>query len=277
MFLPVTRKKRIDKQVDELRVRYWFRHLCSELGVHSPRELQRVLEPKLGTISEIRIPNNRYLDYSRGKHVPRQGLVERADNLVPRSAQLFNHVLWSILRNHNFCTASQAELWLKQLDGEIQQVVFASGGRINLHSSRRFLDSLERRASLDALAAITVMMRLNFQAGEHELVREHAYSLLRILLMLGMDFAMYEIDEQMFAIFTARVFPMALAERQQALCFSDYRYLLLSARLAQLAQVHYHYSLGRKPRSINTVKVRILHGDIEGGFMQAYQPRIVPR
>src|SRR5690606_20767222 len=120
--MSLQRSKRRDDAVDKIRTINWFRCIGDHLDIYIPREIHRFLQPgKTGTgVNSIR--NNRYLEYSEGKHVPRPDLVEHADRLVDGSSWELNHVLWSVLR----CSGpihGKEHKWIRELSGDIPTLV----------------------------------------------------------------------------------------------------------------------------------------------------------
>lgn len=271
-----TRKKRRDPLLDMVRVRYWFSYVMSELGLTSARGVQRVLEPKLGVYSAELINNSRYLDYSKGKHIPGAKVIAQSEWWVPGAARLINHPLWSVLRTLDVWTKDESVSCLRQLGDEMRKVIFTREGELLTHGGRQFLDSIERRASLDALAALTVIMRVNYAARRFDLVEEQAFSLLRILLILGMEFRDHKVDGGIFELFVKRVFPIALAGKQERFYLDDYPFELLSVQLEGLALVLREAAAGGRRPSINSIKVRILHGERYPWFVERYKPKVEP-
>lgn len=206
--MPAKREKRRDELVDPMRTIYWFNSLCEEFGTYEPREIQRILQPRITEIRGKDIKNNRYLEYSRGEHVPYPALVLCAEMLVKDSSWELNHVLWSVLR-HKTSVQAHAPEWLRQLDSIIVGLVFNSRNDICLRGDRHFLGSLERRASMDSLTALTVILRLNHERGDYEQVWECAKSIFRVLMIIGNEFNQRGISARIFAFYRERVFSLA--------------------------------------------------------------------
>lgn len=100
--------------------------------------------------------------------------------------------------------------WVRQLDHEIQGIVLGPYSTIVGGASRHTLGTLERRASLDSLAALTLLARLHHEAGEHELVWLYSCSIFRVLLLLGTYLDQYGVAERMFQLYRQRA---GIAER----------------------------------------------------------------
>lgn len=267
------KKSRRDDPIDRVRGKYWFWLVCTALNEWRPLHVQRILEPNLGAKDPgMRTPNKKYLEYSRGIHVPGAKVLRLAEMYAPGSSAAANHLIWIALRVDVPISISRAKYWLRSLSEEVQQRVFDEEGRIRIENSRRFLEPLERRASLDALAALVVILRLSHKAGMHHHVEEQARSLLRILLMLGLHFGIHGVvHDDLFAIFVDRIFPLALEGKRTRFYFEEDRYLLLSTRLEHLAYKHCADIFVRQ-KNLNSMKVQILRGKCEPSFVPLCQP-----
>jgi len=206
--MPAKRKKRRDELVDPIRTINWFNCLCEKLGTYKPREIQRILQPHIIENRGEDIKTNRYLEYSRGMHVPYPALVQCAEKLVKGSSWELNHVLWSVLR-HKTSVQAHAPEWLHELVPIIVGIVFDSRHDICLRGDRHFLGSLERRASMDSLTALTVILRLNHERGDYEQVWECAKSIFRVLMIIGNEFNQRGISAKIFALYREQVFSLA--------------------------------------------------------------------
>jgi len=80
-----------------------------------------------------------------------------------------------------------ASQMLRQLSPDIQELILAPNNQIRLSGAHHYLRALERRRSLDGLAALTLLLRLSLERHDQLLAKEYACSLLKVLLMLGLD------------------------------------------------------------------------------------------
>ena len=228
------RVPRRDIEADAACTIYWFHWLGIRLGTLVPREIQRAIAPEtLSTDSENRqIRNNKFLGYQRGEHVPQARLVQHAEETVPWSGRALNHPLWKVLRAKGSIRKSALQ-WVHQLDREVQTIVLGHFNEIVGGASRHTLGALERRANLDSLAALTILLRLRHEEGELEWVWLYARSIFRVLLMIGPHLEDYGVADRVFQLFVQRVFSLAVLERQ-CMDLVGYQYVQFSHLLAEL-------------------------------------------
>jgi hypothetical protein len=222
------RAPRRDNEVDKARTLYWFLCLKMYLGdAASPRDIQRIVAPTpaCGAQGEP-IKNNKFLNYSRGRYVPNAGLVNQAATLVPRSAEMLNHELWTVLRTSG-PIRKHARAWVGQLDPEIQAIVIRRANKVGANASRHTLGMLERRFSLDSLAAQTILLRLHHEEGNTELAWLYAHSIFRVLLMLAPTIPSDELLDCIFQIFVKRVFSLVSFEGKR-MSLENYDYVNMS-------------------------------------------------
>lgn len=275
--MPVTRAKKRDEQVDEIRTINWFHCLGDELGTHIPRDIQRFLEPRTSE-KDIRgdyIRNNKYLEYSQGLHVPKASLVTHAEQLVAGSSWELNHVLWSVLR-HKTSIQGREHAWLRHLVPEIQVLVFGSNNEIHLRGGRHFLGSFERRASVDSLTALTVLLRMNHERGDFEQVWECAKSIFRVLLMLGNQFDERYIATRMFQLYLERIFNLVKWNGFR-MYLETYNYKFLSRFLHELAErLRLRTSHSRDRKQPSYYAMQILRGERNQSLKPFFDPLIGP-
>jgi hypothetical protein len=193
----------------------------------SPRDIQRIIAPtpECGAQGEP-IKNNKFLNYFKGQHVPNAALVHQAAMLVPRSAEMLNHILWLVLRTKG-PIREQARAWVGQLDPEIQAIVIRRANRVGANASRHTLGMLERRFSLDSLAAQTILLRLHHEEGNAELAWLYAHSIFRVLLMLAPTVPSDELVDCIFQLFVKRVFSLVSYEGKR-MSLEHYDYVNMS-------------------------------------------------
>lgn len=217
-----------------MRTIFWFRRLGDRLGTHQPREIQREISPDTVGMDSAgeKIRNNKFLDYARGKHVPHPRLVQQAEQRVPHSAWVLDHPLWQVLGAPKL-TKKRALQWVRQLDLDVQRFAL-SNGEVSMSTDRHTLDPLERRASLDSLAALTIMLRLSLEQNNASAAFGHASVIHRVLLMLGPMFERHTVAEQVFQIYVTRFFNPVRWEGQR-IALENYDYLTKSRLLEMLA------------------------------------------
>lgn len=232
------RAPRRDDVIDTVRTIYWFQYLAKCIGSSRPRDIQRAVLPMPATdaLGGI-IKNNRFLAYSRGSHVPNVGLVQRAEDLYPRSAQILNHVLWDVLRANEISTA-QAQQWIRQLDLDIQRAFVRQNNGIG--AGGRTYDMLVRRFGLDSLTALTILFRLSVQdsrSDEESYAREsnqawlYACGIFRVLMMTAPQFLTADLKKSIFQLFVQRVFNLVTSFWGAKFDLSNYDYPEMASSL----------------------------------------------
>lgn len=228
------RKPRRDNEVDFVRTTFWFRRLGDRLGTHKAREIQREIAPDTVGMDSTGEPikNNKFLNYARGKRIPLARLVEQADQVVPYSAWALNHPLWQVLRVSGSIRGFALK-WVRQLDLDVQRFALLNG-EVSTSTDRHTLDPLERRAGMDSLAALTIMLRLSHEKENNLAVWEYAQVIHRVLLMLGPMLEQHTVAEQVFRIYVTRIFSLVSFEGQR-IALENYDYLTKSQLLSMLA------------------------------------------
>lgn len=223
-----------DEQVDVARTIYWFACLRLRLGTDKPREIQRIVAPETVGLDPRNEPikNNKFLGYSKGEHVPNSNLVQRAARLSPRSAQALEHPLWKVLRAKG-SIRKMASQWIRQLDREIQGVALGHFNDVVTGANRHTLGALERRAGLDSLAALTILLKLRHEESQPECAWLYALSIFRVLLIIGPELDQHEVAEKVFDLYVQRVFGLA-SINQQRIDLTTYPYMLMTDLLERL-------------------------------------------
>lgn len=202
-------------EIDVLRTAFWFAEIKMRLGAPSAYKVERRLENdafgknKDGDIFH----RNKWPKYEVGQHVPNDALVTEVDLTLPGTKRLLNHTLWKALKTKNGVNEN-IEDWLRQLAPDIQKIVFNTDRHSPGNSYRRAsisgrqLNMLERRAGIDALACLTILLRESCNQGEQAIALDLGASLYRVLLILcttapAGDFALELLDtyrEQIFSL-----------------------------------------------------------------------------
>lgn len=267
----VKKRKRGDKLTDHVRILYWYRSIGKALGTLKPEALYREIERDGYPRRYGDAPNSRYLFYSRGKQLPRELIVRKAEEKVSGTKAIFDHVLWRLLREDALVTKRRANVWLKDIDQEVRKLaIFDPFGHIFCWMDERSYEKLERRASLDVLALLTLLILLGIaEGGNVEGVEASARCLQRVLLILGPEFEELGLSNEIFDLFASRIGIPVLRQRHRRLLStaSDYvdTYRMLRAQVRRYA--------GRANRAIhNDVAVRILRGYINTWLTYLHGP-----
>lgn len=274
--MKISRAPRRDNDVDAARTIYWFHSLGMGLWTDVPREIQRAIAPETLALNAHgeRIKNNKFLGYSRGEHVPHEPLVLQAEEVVPWSSHALNHPIWQVLRT-KATIKKHSRQWVYQLDREIQAVVLSPINEIVGGASRHTLGALERRASLDSLAALTILLRLRHEANEPEWAWLCALSIFRVLLMIGRKLDVYEIAERVFQLYVQRVFSLVVFKKQR-IDPANYQYVQFAHLLAELAnRVQSKDPQTGNRRMPTFYAIQILDGRYQQVFREYFQIPVV--
>lgn len=230
------RAPRRDDEVDAVRTIHWYRALCEHFGEERPRHIQRALDPD--SLSESaygkKIANSKFKLYAEGKHVPSAAFVEKVDQVVRGSGWALNHVLWSVLREQG-PIRKYTKGWVRELAPDIQSIVFTPDNELRLRGDRHYLGSLERRASVDGLTALTILLKLSIEAGDTEQAWNFAHSIFKVLLIIGPELDEKTIAERVFDLYVSRIFSL-VSFNGPTMDLENYPFLKMAHTLELLAE-----------------------------------------
>lgn len=201
--------------VDALRTVYWHNNLLAKTGEKSSYALEdRFDNNSFYFNADGKICyRHKWQRYAKGKNVPSAPLIEKVEEECVGSANAINHVLWKVLRADNL-VAPHADNWLRQLEPGIQTVVFQvehDGVEVVYRRAifgRRLLDKIANRASLDALACLTILFREAIEFGRHKQAFDVAMEIHWLLLVLGIELQRRKIAHELIQVYVDRVFPL---------------------------------------------------------------------
>ncbi len=205
----IMHRKRRDV-TDALRAAYWYSGVRIRTGIQSARGLELKYEPE--TLHRAGSPRNKWGKYRDGRHVPSAALVSKVGIKLPGSSRDLNHPLWRILAMDNLRHFNEDHL-IAQLRLDIQEILarwdaWKPKSRYrNSSVDQRLVMLLERRASLDSLAAIVLLMRRSHAAEQWEVMHDWTGPLYRTMVMLGSHFMSRGIARPLFELIEQRVLP----------------------------------------------------------------------
>lgn len=207
--------------------------------------------------------------------MPNPAFVEEVEQEVRGSSWALNHVLWRVLREQG-SIRKQAKGWVRELVPEIQSLVFTPDYELRLYGNRHYLGSLERRASVDGLAVLTILLKLSIEAGESEHAWDIAHSIFRVLLIIGPELDEQTIAERVFDLYVSRIFPLVSFDGL-VMDLEDYPFLKMTTILGHLAeklrQQQGHYRERKMP---SYYALQILNGQ-RHDLKDLLQPPVAPR
>lgn len=212
------RKVRINKRdvIDQIRVALWYSHIQHGLHVHLPSHIARIVEPdKIRVVDGCVTDNDRkWRNYKNGLNVPNPKLIDKAEAVVQGSSLIINHVLWQAMKN-----SINLDLFLKdsigKLSWEVQRILY----KFNKYDcdktlvenlSPKKMIQLERLASLDALAALVIFLRLGIR--ESKSIIDTSRAIYRTLLIVCSQKPYSHFSESLILLMKLYVFSLADAK-----------------------------------------------------------------
>lgn len=255
--------------VEVLRRQYWFEGLRLETGLKTAYALEKHFEPNsFKEKAGVSFYRNKWRNYERGLNTPNSRLVDLVEVRQPGSAGELRHVLWELLRE-DCRVAHRGDALLRQLRPEVQAIMFrrrvTQGGMSQYERepcSQRLCQQLERRADLDVLACLVILIREaveTFQIQQMEMLHR---SLFNVLLMLGASLQARKIATRLFALFRDRIFALAATPyRRFSMSIDEYLHATFTLNL-----VVYRLKHVSKPDMHWPERVRLMRKVLAGGY-----------
>jgi hypothetical protein len=268
-------------QADVLCVRYWYEGLRQRSGLATAYKLEQHFEPE-SFRKQDGITSNRckWQRYAAGRHTPQAKLAARVDARVPGSLQELQHPLWAILKQQP-SRATISGAFLQCLKPDVQAVLFEPVGGIEVYWQRArvtivLMRKLERIASMDALAALTWLLREAIAQGSRKNTERLAHSIYTVLLMMGIEWQNRELAEPLLKLFAYRILPLGSPSHRR-FCMSGKDMLEYSAALNLIV---YQTTEGRRRSLTWLQRVHIMRRLLAGmtGFdvVHALAPQYIP-
>ena len=211
--------------IDIFRVVLWYTFIKYRLSVNSNYQISRVIEPDNFRINDHRriYCDKKWRNYQKGLNVPNSKLVERVESIVTGSSSIINHVLWQVLRD-----LVDIDLLIEQsigkLSWEVQRILYKSNKyncdrKLVEGLSPKKLIQLERLASLDALAALVIFLRLSIM--ESKGIVDISRAIYRTLLIICMKKPYSHFSESLILLMHAQVF--SLADSKQSILGDSFK------------------------------------------------------
>lgn len=268
-------------QADVLRVRYWYEGLRQRTGLATAYKLEQHFEPE-SFRKQDGITSNRckWQRYAAGRHTPQAKLAANVDARVPGSLQELQHPLWAILKQQP-SHATMSEKFLQLLKPDVQTVLFEPVGGIEVYWQRArvtvvLMRKLERIASMDALTALTWLLREAIARGDRKSTERLAHSIYTVLLIMGIEWQKRELAEPLLKLFAQRILPLGSPPHHR-FCMSGKDMLECSAALNLIV----YQTTDGKRRSLTWLqRVHIMRRLLTGmtGFdvVHALAPQYIP-
>lgn len=268
-------------QADVLRVRYWYEGLRQRTGLATAYKLEQHFEPE-SFRKQDGITSNRckWQRYAAGRHTPQAKLAARVDARIPGSLQELQHPLWAVLKQQP-SRITLSEIFLQQLKPDVQAALFEPVGGVEVYWQRArvtvvLMRKLERIASLDALTALTWLLREAIAQGSRKNTERLADSIYTVLLIMGIEWQNRELAEPLLKLFAQRILPLGSPPHRR-FCMSGKDMLECSAALNLIV---YQTTDGRRRSLTWLQRVHIMRRLLTGmtGFdvVHALAPQYMP-
>lgn len=209
-----------EERVNKVRRILWYYFIERRLSAHSAYEVEGLLDGNAFYRNEYgELSNkNKWIRYKNGKVSPNKSLLLSVEKKLPGSSHIFDHILWKLLQDK---TTLSHEGCLKQLTPDIQRLVFQKGSLSFLSEvsrsaiTDRKLHAIERRASIDALACITILLLESLENKNSKLTLSIARSLFRVLLVLCASLPWQFCQSDIFDIFREKIFSKVASDSYQ--------------------------------------------------------------
>ncbi len=229
---------RRDALTNILRTKAWAVFCRESLGANSWYAVENILEAgAFGRDTKGHICHRgKWTGYAQGKHLPRNSLIKRVEELIPGSFGILNHPIWELRKPLPEETAKNVSSQLSRLRPEVRARFFHN--TIPPHQRRKritqqTLEFLETQVTLCGLGALALIVLEAYCSENKRLAFQAGCALFKLLLRLPIDGPAWlaSIDTDLFELLKQRVFPFAV-NQNHAICLDDVNF----PRLVQLVR-----------------------------------------
>lgn len=153
---------------------------------------------------------NKWSKYAVGLARPSKKVVEAAERKIPGGVEILYHPVWEILRK-GFSEHDKGSAWFDRLAPEIRHIIARneiaaiSFPITQYYHSIKQLQMLERRAGLDALACLSLLLIDAIKAGQSDLALDVSRSLFRSLILMCMTKPYSYLEDLIFYCFSTHL------------------------------------------------------------------------
>lgn len=207
---------------DAIKTVFWFFSLQCETGCRTAYALERFFEPGMFRTNAAgeRFHSSKWARYGAGLNSPRDVLAA-VEKKCPHANTCLASPLWPALTERPL-KRSQLDALLRRLAPGVRSLVCrrtSAARRVERHTTGAIDEvlarALERLASLDALAAMVVLLRLAHADGRTTEAFRWGHHILRMMLLMGALLRSRGIAQMLFDLIEERVMPMARHEGLQ--------------------------------------------------------------
>lgn len=272
--------------VEMLAVGYWFEGLRQRTGLKTAYALELHFEAdsfRRNSNGTIRHYRSKWSRYEQKTVSPKAKTLAKVELQAPGSSRDLNHPLWTLLK----LSIKQEEIdfdhFFGTLNAEVQGVLFRTASDTawgNLQRelvTQNLLEKLERRASLDSLAALVAIVMEADQMGRRALAIKAADSLHKVLLMLAMELQARGVAVVLIDWLVSNVLPLGVPAHLEV-WMSSTDYIHASAHLNTMVFHHPERRGKSLPWKLRTrLMCKLLAGDMGLDVMYAMRPQFALR
>ncbi|WP_312049653.1 hypothetical protein [Acinetobacter courvalinii] len=207
-------------QIDTLRTIIWYSYIEMNFANSTNYKIEKVIEPESFRKSEAGnyFHSNKWTKYKVGKHTPGNKLISKANQHVKGTAKIINHIVWEAIRGHKSLKWFMEE-GVYQLSWDVQRIIFKSvndqNELISVLHVRKDLRRLERLASMDALAALIIFLRIADDQNQRKIALSIGHSIYRILLVMCVFLPLAKFRYELVYLIYLYVFPLCQSEMKK--------------------------------------------------------------
>lgn len=205
--------------IDVIRTTIWYAYIESNFSHATTYQIEKIIEPEAFVKDKKYFyHHNKWAKYKLGKHTPEIELINKANQHVKGTAKIINHVLWEAIRGRKSMKLFMHD-GINQLSWDVQRIIFKSVNDqmelISVLQIRKELRRIERLASLDALAALIIFLRIADDQNQREIALSIGQSIYRILLVMCVFLPLANFRYGLAFLMYLYVFPLCQSEMRQ--------------------------------------------------------------
>ncbi|HGA2734897.1 TPA: hypothetical protein ACIR09_005948 [Pseudomonas aeruginosa] len=252
-----------------LRVDFWYSGLKQRTGIESAYGLELYFEEdsfKRNSNGTIRHYRSKWSSYEKNLFTPRAATLERVEKLAPGSTYDLNHPLWTLISEFGDKKPIDFRAILRNLNMDIQAILFkvdyigCSAYSVRAPSNQLLLDKLERRASLDALTALIVLLFEAIKLNQSDFALSAGKSINNVLFIIAIELVPRNVAQQLIDWVIENVLPLGTPPHLLlTMTHNDYVHASLHLNL-----MVYQDSKRRQQRLTWTHRVKIMNTLLSG-------------
>lgn len=268
--------------VEMLAVGYWFEGLRQRTGLKTAYALELYFEKesfRRNTNGTIRHYRSKWSRYEQKMISPKAKTLSRVELLAPGSSRDLNHPIWTLMKLISRQQKISFDSYFRALNTDVQLVLYRSTSNMIWDSVQRepitqvLLEKLERRASLDALAALIAIVVEADLLGRKTVAIKAAGTLHKVLLMVAMELQARGVAVGLIDWLVFNVLPLGVPAHLH-IWMSSADYIHASAHLNTMVYQHPERRGKALPWKLrNKLMCKLLAGDMGIDVLHAMRPQ----